>query len=157
MSIVCTMFALVIFYIHQCSAAVDEKPDLIKAKYVMQQHQQKVIVPAITEEINQRVYIRRNRLFTDSLRAFSRPTFVVSKMLKVNFIGESAIDDGGPRREYFQLLIHEAFSKSGSAPCIGDIPDYSLRQIRLVISHSMLLCVPNAINCVHVYSRQIYT
>ena len=34
-------------------------------------------------------------------------------MLKVFFIGESAIDNGGPRREYFQLLQHDIACKSG--------------------------------------------
>ena len=95
------------------AAPVEEKADLIKAKHVMQQHQQKVIFPVATEEDKQRIHIRRNRLFADSLQAFSRPTFNVSKMLKVVFIGESAVDDGGPRREFFQLLLQEAFSKSG--------------------------------------------
>lgn len=34
-------------------------------------------------------------------------------MLKVMFIGESAVDDGGPQREYFQLLQHDIACKSG--------------------------------------------
>ena len=34
-------------------------------------------------------------------------------MLKVHFIGEGAVDEGGPRREFFHLLIQEIFSKSG--------------------------------------------
>ena len=34
-------------------------------------------------------------------------------MLKVSFVGEAAIDDGGPRREYFQLLLRDIASKSG--------------------------------------------
>ena len=106
-------YYFMIIYLIECSSApVEEKPDLIKAKHIMQQHQ-KVIVPALTEEDMQHIHIRRNRLFADSLRAFSRPTFNVSKMLKVTFIGESAVDDGGPRREFFQLLLQEAFSSSG--------------------------------------------
>ena len=36
-----------------------------------------------------------------------------SKMLNIVFTGESAVDDRGPRREFFQLLMQEAFSKSG--------------------------------------------
>lgn len=106
-------YHFMIIYLIECSSApVEEKPDLIKAEHIMQQHQ-KVIVPALTEEDMQHIHIRRNRLFADSLRAFSRPTFNVSKMLKVTFIGESAVDDGGPRREFFQLLLQEAFSSSG--------------------------------------------
>ena len=104
---------MILYFTKYSSAAVEEKPDLIKAKHVMQQHQMKVIAPTLTEEDKQRLHVRRSRLFTDSLRAFSRPTFDVSKMLKVTFIGESAVDDGGPRREFFQLLLQEAFSRSG--------------------------------------------
>lgn len=38
----------------------------------------------------------------------------MSKMLKVCFVGEPAtIDDGGPRREFFSLLLREIFTKSG--------------------------------------------
>ena len=37
----------------------------------------------------------------------------MSKMLRLRFIGESAIDDGGPQREYFQLLLQEIASLSG--------------------------------------------
>ena len=33
-------------------------------------------------------------------------------MLKVEFFNESAIDDGGPRREFFHLLMHEIFKSS---------------------------------------------
>ena len=47
------------------------------------------------------------------MRAFSKPTFNVSKTLKVIFMGESAVDDGGPRREFFQLLLKDAFTSSG--------------------------------------------
>lgn len=34
-------------------------------------------------------------------------------MLKVRFVGESAVDDGGPRREFFQLLLNAIANKSG--------------------------------------------
>jgi hypothetical protein len=34
-------------------------------------------------------------------------------MLKVCFIGDASIDDGGPRREFFSLLLREIFVKSG--------------------------------------------
>jgi len=92
---------------------VREKPDLIKAKHIIQQHQEKVITPMLTDEDVQRIHVRRKCLLADSLRAFSKPTFNESKMLKVTFMGESAVDDGGPRREYFQLLLKDVFSSSG--------------------------------------------
>ena len=34
-------------------------------------------------------------------------------MLKVSFIGEGGVDDGGPRREFFCIVMKVAFSDSG--------------------------------------------
>ena len=42
-----------------------------------------------------------------TLGAFSKPNFDVSKMLKVIFIGEASVDEGGPHREFFQLSVRE--------------------------------------------------
>ena len=75
-------------------------------------HQEKVIVKPVDENY-QRIHIRRSRLFADAMRAFSKPTFNASKMLKVVFIGEPSVDDGGPRREFLQLLMRDAFATSG--------------------------------------------
>ena len=63
---------------------------------ILIQHQEKVIV-ATNEENFQRIHIRRKTLYTDALRAFSRSSFNPSRMRSVTFIGEAAIDDGGPR------------------------------------------------------------
>ena len=65
------------------------------------------------EEDRQRIHVRRSNLISDTIRAFSRPTFNVSKLLKVVFVGEPSVDEGGPRREFFQLIIKELFSYSG--------------------------------------------
>ena len=46
------------------------------------------------------------------LSNFSKKSFD-ENMLKVHFIGEGAVDEGGPRREFFHLLIQEILSKSG--------------------------------------------
>lgn len=85
------------------------KCDQIAAKHILQQHQTRVI----DREGYQRVHVRRSHLFTDALKAFSRSSFTVSKMLKVVFIGDASVDEGGPRREFFQLLMKESFSLSG--------------------------------------------
>ena len=85
------------------------KDDVIRAKEILIQHQKKVII----EEDFQRVHIRRKSLYSDALHAFSRLTFNASRMLRVTFIGEPAIDDGGPRREFFGFLMRNVFSISG--------------------------------------------
>lgn len=91
---------------------MSKKPDIISAKHVLQQHQYKVITGR-DEEDRQRIHVRRSHIINDSIRAFSKPNFNVSKMLKVIFVGEPSVDDGGPRREFFELLMREAFTTSG--------------------------------------------
>ena len=51
-------------------------------------------------------------MFADALRQFLRKSFDVENMLKVQFIGEEAVDAGGPQRELFHLLTHEMFMAS---------------------------------------------
>ncbi len=53
--------------------------------------------------------VRRSNLRLDTMRAFSRPTFNVSNLLKVIFVGEPSVDDGGPCREFFLLIMKEIF------------------------------------------------
>ena len=60
----------------------------------------------------QQVHIRRSHVLADAFRYFSKETFCTDKILKVQFFGESAVDDGGPRREFFHLLLHEIFKSS---------------------------------------------
>lgn len=47
-----------------------------------------------------RINVRRKTLWDDFLRERKRRV-KPEKMLKVVFVGEPAIDDGGPRREFF--------------------------------------------------------
>ena len=41
----------------------------------------------------------------DAMLAFCKPTFNVTKMLKVRFISEQAEDEGGLRRKFFCHLV----------------------------------------------------
>ena len=79
------------------------------AKHVLLQHQIRVI-QGINEEDKQRISVRRSYLWPDVVRAFSKSSFDVSKMLKVRFVGEPSVDEGGPRREFFQLAVKDALS-----------------------------------------------
>lgn len=88
------------------------KHDYIVARNVLQQHQCKEITGR-DEEDHQRICVRRSHLFSDAARGFSRPNFNVSKLLKVVFVDEPSVDEGGPRQEFFQLLMKEAFTSSG--------------------------------------------
>ena len=80
-------------------------------KHVLQQHQARVLT-SIDEEDVQLIHIRRPYLLSDALRQFTKSSFDVQKMLKVRFIGEEAVDAGGPRREFFHLVLKEAFRSS---------------------------------------------
>ncbi|KAL5470935.1 hypothetical protein EMCRGX_G028994 [Ephydatia muelleri] len=53
------------------------------------------------------IEVRRGSVFANALRAARRPTFCVSGALKVEFIGEPAVDAGGPKREFFSILAKE--------------------------------------------------
>ena len=75
------------------------------------QHQARVIASKDDEDV-QSVRVHRSNILLDSLRQFSRKSFNVSKMIKVNFIGEEAVDMGGPRREFFHLLMQEIFQSN---------------------------------------------
>ena len=88
-----------------------EKIDKDVIKHVLLQHQPRVIQSVDDEDV-QRIHIRRSRLFSDALRQFSRLSFDVSKMLQVRFVGEEAVDEGGPRRAFFHLLMTEIIKSS---------------------------------------------
>ena len=77
-------------------------------EHLLQQHFSRVV----RKEDYQRINIRRQFLLQDALKQFNRSSFDVSKLLRITFLGESAVDTGGPRREFFRLLLIELFSAS---------------------------------------------
>lgn len=79
---------------------------------MLQQHQRKVITSDDPEDVC-RIYVRRTHVFEDAYRCFRKQSNDGSKMLKVNFVGDSAVDDGGPRREFFHLLSTAIARDSG--------------------------------------------
>ncbi len=85
--------------------------DVTVIKHVLLQHQHRVIRPVSDQNI-QRIHVRRNNIFADALRQFSKQAFDVSKTLRVRFVGEAAVDEGGPRREFFHLLMQDTFKSA---------------------------------------------
>lgn len=53
--------------------------------------------------------VRRERILDDALRVISKPNQNFQKPMRVIFQGEPGIDEGGVRKEFFQLLIKELF------------------------------------------------
>ena len=51
------------------------------------------------------ITIQRKNIMSSTIRAVSRPSFTFLRRLLVNFSGEDAVDGGGPKREFFRLLM----------------------------------------------------
>lgn len=67
----------------------------------------------------QEVVIRRNAIWKTTLRCFRQLSFDCSRGLSVTFLGEPAVDAGGPLREFFRLLIKD-IRDNGSLMCGPD-------------------------------------
>lgn len=52
--------------------------------------------------------IRRDFLLKDAIREGKKTKFLPNKIIRVNFIGKQAVDTGGPRREFWRLLVQNA-------------------------------------------------
>ena len=64
------------------------------------------------EESQIDVVINRSSVYKSTLRAIQRDTFSFEKPVGVTFAGEEAVDYGGPRREYFRLLMKDVGSST---------------------------------------------
>ena len=53
----------------------------------------------------QRVAVRRKHILQDTLDTLKRIPWKATKYMKVAFIGEPGVDDGGTRQEFFRLLL----------------------------------------------------
>ena len=52
-----------------------------------------------------RITVRRKHIFRDTIQTLRHSPWNPSQHLKVTFIGEPGVDDGGPTREFFRLLL----------------------------------------------------
>lgn len=57
-----------------------------------------------------RIVIRRENLLEDALNQLSIQSGALKKPLKIKFSGEDGVDEGGVRKEFFQLLIEQLFN-----------------------------------------------
>jgi len=51
-----------------------------------------------------RVIVHHSRLLQSTLAAVHRPNFCYNRLTEIEFVGEGADDDGGPRRKYFRYV-----------------------------------------------------
>ena len=58
----------------------------------------------VSDDESCKVKVHRTHIWGDSLKVFRRVD--LKRKLKVTFIGEAGVDDGGPRREYLRLVMN---------------------------------------------------
>lgn len=61
-------------------------------------------------EVYNNIHVKRNHIWSDTLRAVKKTSFNPINPLHVTFIGEPAVDEGGPRREFFSLVLAKVSS-----------------------------------------------
>lgn len=78
-------------------------------------------------DTHHRVTVRRSHVWGDSHRLFKRG-ISINKRFDVTFLGEPAVDAGGPRREYFTLLLKSAANQNAlfEGPIDHRIPDHNM-------------------------------
>lgn len=91
-----------------------EEPSRVKPASEGSEHegnmlQLKEVVKTLQQNVDSgkktRISIRRKSMFQDYIEARKKKWFNSRQPLKVTFIGEPAIDDGGPLREFFTGLL----------------------------------------------------
>ena len=121
--------------------------DTIKVKHILLQHRIKVVVENMRKTFSQSTFTEV-LFFEDAVKGFSKPSFNAAKVFKVRFVGESAEDEGGLRREFFQRLMKAAFRSRAMFsgwPChtipvhsISSITNNHLFLVRVMISTSLI-------------------
>ena len=72
---------------------------------------QRVKYLPVSRDECQRFHVRRRHVLDDSFLRFNAG-FKENKYIKVTFAAEAAVDEGGPLREYFRLLLGEIAKKN---------------------------------------------
>lgn len=85
------------------------------------------------------IAVRRRHLWKDSKLVLSRPNNKYSMGMRVTFVSEAAVDEGGPRREYFRLVIAEI--ANNNALFDGAIHRRVLRHNLIELQHESYLIV----------------
>lgn len=84
----------------------------------------------VSKDEYQRVVLRRKHLWEDALSCF-KSGIDQKKHIKVTFVGEPAVDQGGPLREFFHLLLY-AIAHNNSLFCGGEtsrIPQHNMFEL----------------------------
>ena len=68
-----------------------------------------MVLILLPQNIFLNINIRRKNLIEDTLNEISRPDIKLQNPIKVKFIGEQGVDEGGVRKEFFLLFIRQIF------------------------------------------------
>lgn len=100
-------------------------------KSLLASHRNEVLPVASSQEMTTRITVRRRHVWQDALHKL-RNGLDATKPLRVTFIGEPAVDTGGPLREFFRLAMGEIFANNsifhGSAS--ARIPAHNVVHLR---------------------------
>ena len=87
---------------------------------------QRVKILPVDKSDVQRIVVRRNHLWEDTLKRF-QAGLNFRKYVRVLFVGEPAVDDGGPLREFLHLLMGEIAANNslfcGQEDCRVPLPN----------------------------------
>lgn len=75
-------------------------------------HTKNILLDCIQPDTNANITISRKAIFATARRAIERKRFSFFKPVYVTFAGEEAVDEGGPKREFFRLLMSEISGSS---------------------------------------------
>ena len=85
----------------------------------------------------QRIVVRRNHLWEDALKRF-KVGLDFQKYVRVLFVGEPAVDEGGPLREFLHLLMGEIATNNslfcGDENCRVPLPNMAALE-KLTFKH----------------------
>jgi len=70
------------------------------------------LVVGLQGGIHLKISVRRDFILEDALNQLSSKSKHLKKPLKVSFVGEQGVDEGGVRKEFFHLLMDELFNPS---------------------------------------------
>ena len=118
----------------------------MNVKEVLQVHQTNLLYEDQTNVF--RITVRRSNIWEDAVRAMKR-SFDEKRHLRVTFLGESAVDGGGPRREFFMLLMNSI--KDNNSLLDGPSNRRVLRHNTPALQEEMYLCMGKmiALSVVH--------
>ena len=71
---------------------------------LLQEH--KICYMPQSQDDVQRIVVRRRHIWSDTVRKL-KGGLDVNKHIKVSFVGDVAVDEGGPRREFLTLLMRD--------------------------------------------------